>query len=160
MVATSFNKIPRSSAYLNLWFIRKTLWSTCCGVQMTHFTQVKWMTTHGFRAKYSALGAKYWVLSDIWKEPKQLDNILLIYNLWRNDTKYKIIYNQLPKKPTGLSKLVAVGDFVVLDIVLNKLIIASSWNFSSLFLQRDFSYSCCLNRILSVQQTERIEKML
>lgn len=73
-------------------------------------------------------------------------------------TLYKITCNQLPKNPTGLSRCVVVGDFVVLDVALNKLSVASSWNFSSPFLQRDFCYSCCLNRILSVQQTEGIKK--
>lgn len=70
----------------------------------------------------------------------------------------KIIYSPLPRNPTGLSRLVVVGDVVDLDIALNKLIIASNRNFSFLFLRRDFSYSCCHNRILSVQQTERIKK--
>lgn len=70
----------------------------------------------------------------------------------------KIMYSPLPRNPTGLSKLVVVGDVVDLGIALNKLIIASNQNLSFLFLQTDFSYSCCRNRILSVQQTERIKK--
>ena len=63
----------------------------------------------------------------------------------------KSYYSQISRDPTGPSKFVILEAFLVLGMALNKLIIASDWNFSSLFLQRDFSYRSCLNRILSVQ---------